>query len=72
MKSIYSKAEDGDYRITLADGNQSLIYCYDMAGTPKEFISLPAGPERNFATSATGKHFSLTRYNKVGIDLQVN
>ena len=73
VKSIYSKAEDGEYRITLADGNQSLIYCYGMSGTPKEFLSLPAGPDRNFGNLYVNtRPHSLTVYNKVGIDLKVS
>ena len=73
VKSIYSKAEDGEYTITLADGNQSLIYCHDMSGTPTEYISLPAGPERNLATYYhTAYNVSHTLYNKVGFDLQVS
>ena len=40
IKSAYPQAEDGDYRIKLADGNEALIYCHNLAGSPKEFISL--------------------------------
>ena len=73
MKNIYPHAKDGDYWITLANGNESLIYCHDMAGTPKDFITLSAGPEANYATYLKGdpRHTGQTFYRKVGIDLQV-
>ena len=74
VKTLHPEAEDGEYKITLMDGNHSLIYCHNMTGTPAEFISLPDGPSKNSASFYHMRSFryGVTVYRKVGINVTVS
>ena len=72
IKSIYPQAEDGEYRITLPDGNQALIYCHNVAGSPREYITLHGGPRANFATNFHFQQKSHTVFQKIGLNLGVS
>ena len=74
IKALHPEAEDGEYKITLVDGNHSLIYCHNMRGAPVEFISLPAGPSKNSASYYHGSssRYGVTVYRKVGINVTVS
>ncbi|KAI8501946.1 hypothetical protein Bbelb_203580 [Branchiostoma belcheri] len=53
VKSVNPAADDGEYTLHpfSADNDVSLrVYCHDMtSGNPKEFLTLPAGPEENYS-----------------------
>ncbi|XP_078616699.1 uncharacterized protein LOC144884986 isoform X2 [Branchiostoma floridae x Branchiostoma japonicum] len=53
-KSINPKAGDGEYTLYPFSTNKDVslrVYCHGMAsGNPKEFLSLPSGPDENYAT----------------------
>ena len=50
----WGETEDGDYLI-LANGRYFRVYCYDMAGTPKEYLNLVnTGDSFNFAQYTAG------------------
>ena len=74
VKAMNPAAEDGEFWLTLQDGQKALVYCSPMSGAPKEFISLPAGPQKNFAVyyHAWADRGGNTFYKKVGIDLIVS
>lgn len=47
-------ARDGKY-ILFSNGNLFTVYCYDMMGTPREYIDLAAtGPDANFSQYTAG------------------
>ncbi|XP_035660181.1 uncharacterized protein LOC118404906 [Branchiostoma floridae] len=52
-KSLLSNANDGEYTLYpfSTDSDVSLrVYCHDMASAePKEFLTLPSGPDENYA-----------------------
>ncbi|XP_078611054.1 tryptase-like [Branchiostoma floridae x Branchiostoma japonicum] len=52
-KSLLSNANDGEYTLYpfSTDSDVALrVYCHDMAsGEPKEFLTLPSGPDENYA-----------------------
>eukprot|EP00058_Branchiostoma_floridae_P006700 XP_002592188.1 hypothetical protein BRAFLDRAFT_88075 [Branchiostoma floridae] len=52
-KSLRSNANDGEYILYpfSTDSDVALrVYCHDMAsGEPKEFLTLPSGPDENYA-----------------------
>ncbi|XP_078573091.1 uncharacterized protein LOC144859951 [Branchiostoma floridae x Branchiostoma japonicum] len=53
VKSLNPEADDGEYTLYpfATDKDVSLrVYCHDMAsGSPKEFLTLPSGPDDNYA-----------------------
>ncbi|XP_078695714.1 A disintegrin and metalloproteinase with thrombospondin motifs 9-like [Branchiostoma floridae x Branchiostoma belcheri] len=53
VKSLLPRASDGEYTFRPFPTNKDVslrIFCYNMAsGNPKEFLSLPSGPNENFA-----------------------
>ncbi|KAI8487888.1 hypothetical protein Bbelb_343360 [Branchiostoma belcheri] len=59
MKSLNPAAGDGEYTLYPfpMDNDVSIrVYCHDMAsGSPKEFLSLPAGPDENYAIVSPDK-----------------
>ncbi|KAI8490377.1 hypothetical protein Bbelb_316450 [Branchiostoma belcheri] len=59
MKSLNPAAGDGEYTLYPfpMDNDVSLrVYCHDMAsGNPKEFLSLPAGRDENYAIVSPDK-----------------
>ncbi|XP_019643715.1 PREDICTED: uncharacterized protein LOC109484793 [Branchiostoma belcheri] len=59
MKSLNPAAGDGEYTLYPfpMDNDVSIrVYCHDMAsGNPKEFLSLPAGPDENYAIISPDK-----------------
>jgi hypothetical protein len=65
-------APDGDY-VLVAGGRVVKVYCHDMAGTPREYISLvKTGPDRNFSQYTAGLASRgtdvRTNYTKVRLD----
>ncbi|XP_078576750.1 uncharacterized protein LOC144862258 [Branchiostoma floridae x Branchiostoma japonicum] len=52
-KSLYLTSEDGEYRVYPFSTCRDVfirVYCHNMAsGNPQEFLSLPSGPESNYA-----------------------
>jgi hypothetical protein len=65
-------APDGDYTLWVGERTAE-IYCHDMAGTPREFVTLAnTGPAVNFSQYTTGGYVSgtsiKTQYEKVRID----
>lgn len=65
-------APDGDYLLVTAH-TLLLVYCHDMAGTPREYLSLvQTGPDRNFSQYTAGLASRgtdvRTVYTKVRID----
>lgn len=73
VQSIHKFGVDGEYWLSLPDGNLASVYCYNLTGTTKHFISLAAGPLSNMATyyhgqlSASGD----TYFYKVGLNIAV-
>jgi hypothetical protein len=64
-------APDGDY--VLVGATVLKVYCHDMAGTPREYVSLVnTGPDRNFSQYTAGVASRgtnvRTNYTKVRID----
>eukprot|EP00058_Branchiostoma_floridae_P015298 XP_002600786.1 hypothetical protein BRAFLDRAFT_95072 [Branchiostoma floridae] len=51
IKLLNPTAEDGEYTLFPFPNNVPLrVYCHDMASeNPKEFLSLPSGPDENYA-----------------------
>ncbi|XP_035657369.1 uncharacterized protein LOC118403040 [Branchiostoma floridae] len=52
-KSLRSNANDGEYTLYPFSTNSDVslrVYCHDMASeNPKEFLTLPSGPDENYA-----------------------
>ncbi|HEV7823607.1 MAG TPA: GON domain-containing protein, partial [Mycobacteriales bacterium] len=47
-------ARDGDY-VLVTDHTILTVYCHDMAGTPREYVTLPnTGPDQNFSQYTAG------------------
>lgn len=48
-KTYFNATKDGEYTLVMAGRNMS-IYCHGMSTSqPKEYLTLPAGPEENYA-----------------------
>lgn len=48
-KNYFNATKDGEYILVLSGRNMS-IYCHGMSTSePKEYLTLPAGPEENYA-----------------------
>jgi hypothetical protein len=67
-------APDGNY-VLVTDDTLLTVYCHDMAGTPREYLSLPsAGADRNFSQYTAGLASRgtnvRTTYTKVRINPQ--
>ena len=65
-------APDGDY-LLVAVGRVLTVYCHDMGGTPREYLSLVnTGPDRNFSQYTAGLASRgtnvRTHYTKLRID----
>jgi hypothetical protein len=65
-------APDGDY-VLVTDHTILTVYCHDMAGTPREYVTLPnTGPDQNFSQYTAGLASRgtnvRTSYRKVRID----
>ena len=74
LHTLVPFAPDGDY-VLVAGHTLLTVYCHDMAGTPREYLSLPsAGPGRNFSQYTAGLASRgtdvRTTYTKVRIDPQ--
>jgi hypothetical protein len=72
VRSQDPSAGDGEYTLALSGGPAS-IYCHDMAGTPKEYLTLPsAGPSTNYSQYTAGGYVSgtnvRTNYTKVRLN----
>ena len=65
-------AADGDYAIN-ANGNVFTVYCHDMAGAPREYLTLfYTGTDQNFSQYTAGGASPgtdvRTRYDKIRLD----
>jgi hypothetical protein len=72
IHAVAPSAPDGDY-VLFTDDTVLTVYCHDMAGTPREYISLVGtGPDQNFSQYTAGVASRgtdvRTRYTKVRID----
>lgn len=74
VKARDAKAADGDYTLYI-QGQASLpwpAYCHDMAGSPREFLTLPQGPGKNTAMHAASSTSPgtdvVTVYKRVRVD----
>ena len=81
IKEILGVEEDGHYCLDIEsdDGNDVSytsveIYCHNMnTSNPKEFITLPAGPDENFSKTSHPGYFAGDMYfNKVAYDVAMN
>lgn len=64
-------APDGEYQITAA-GHTLDVYCHDMAGTPREFLTLPSGGATNFSQGrmdAAPTSLAETQWTRLAITL---
>ena len=64
---------DGNYEIQPSGGEAFTVYCSDMAGTPKEYLTLAeTGPGKNFSSYVAGGESSgtdvVTSFTKVRLD----
>ena len=74
VKAEDENAPDGEYMLELALGPAE-IYCDDMAGTPKEYLTLQnTSSSANFSQYTTGGYVGgtsiRTHYTKVRVDLE--
>jgi hypothetical protein len=72
VHAIAPLAPDGDY-VLVTDDTILTVYCHDMAGTPREYVTLPnTGPDQNFSQYTAGLASRgtnvRTSYRKVRID----
>lgn len=71
-------AEDGEYRLTIGGdpAQATSIYCHDMAGEPREYLTLVnTGADQNFSQYTAGGGYSVgtdvrTSFERVRVDLE--
>lgn len=73
IHSVNPSAPDGPYTLQVGD-REAEIYCHDMAGTPREFVTLAStGPSVNFSQYTSGGYVGgtsvRTQFTKIRIDL---
>jgi hypothetical protein len=69
-KSSNASATDGEYTISI-NGNFATVYCHNMGGTPKEYLTLvKTGDTANFSNFGRGQNSNglTTKYSKVRFD----
>ena len=69
VRALNPSAPDGDYLISPA-GFQFQVYCFDMAGTPREYLTLVhTGSSSNFAQYfADPTDYVVTHYTRIRLD----
>ncbi|MCY1080679.1 GON domain-containing protein [Archangium lansingense] len=71
VRAQNSAAPDGTYPLTLG-GKQVEVYCHDMAGTPREYLTVKTGSTTNYSYYGQGPNTSAggqtTWYSKVRLD----
>jgi GON domain-containing protein len=75
LRALDPSAPDGDYSLDLGGGRHVDVYCHDMAGTPREYLSLPrTGGSYNTAYYGQGPNTSVggltTAFTRVRLDVQ--
>ncbi|MCB9550925.1 MAG: hypothetical protein H6705_03380 [Myxococcales bacterium] len=77
LRVLDPTAEDGEYRLPVGGdpAQEASIYCHDMAGEPREFLTLvEIGPDRNFSQYTAGGASPgtnvRTRFERVRVDLE--
>ncbi|XP_035697814.1 uncharacterized protein LOC118430887 [Branchiostoma floridae] len=69
-KSQNPEAGDGEYTLYPFSTNKDVslrVYCHGMAsGNPKEFLSLPAGPDYNYATVVSDRLVDSSQWHCTG------
>ena len=73
VKSLLTGSVDGEYCLSLNGtvANGTRVYCHGLdIDTPREYITLPAGPDENFSfTNHHTKSSGRIQYKKLSLDL---